>query len=134
MIALDTNVLVRVLTRDDPEQAALAAEVMKSDDLFVCKTVLLELEWVLRFAYRFGRPAIAHALRHLLGLSRLLVEDDKAVVSSLAAYEAGMDFADALHLSSSAQGVTELATFDRAFARTAASAEIRPRVHLLAVG
>ena len=57
MIALDTNILVRVLTRDDPAQADLAAELMKSSDLFICKTVLLELEWVLRFAYmRLSNP------------------------------------------------------------------------------
>lgn len=134
MIALDTNVLVRVLTRDDPDQAALAAEVMKSADLFVCKTVLLELEWVLRFAYQFDRPAIADALRHLLGLPRLRVEDEAAVVSGLEGYEAGLDFADALHLSSSGTAVTEFATFDRALARKAASKEIGPRVNLLAGG
>jgi predicted nucleic-acid-binding protein len=46
MIALDSSVFVRVLTRDDPAQADLAVDLMKSGDLFICKTVLLELEWV----------------------------------------------------------------------------------------
>ncbi len=44
MIALDTNTLVRVLTRDNPAQAVQAADLMRSSDLFVAKTVLLELE------------------------------------------------------------------------------------------
>lgn len=119
MIALDTNVLVRVLTRDDPAQAAMAADLMRSGDLFVCKTVLLELEWVLRFAYGFDRVAIHGAIVRLLGFATLQVEDERAVAEALRGYEAGMDFADALHLSSSAPTVTEFATFDQGLAKKA---------------
>lgn len=78
-----TNILVRVLTRDDPVQAELAAELMKSGDLFICKTVLLELEWVLRFAYSFDRPAIRGAIVRLLGLPELQVEDGGTVADAL---------------------------------------------------
>ena len=131
MIALDTNILVRVLTRDDPAQADLAVDLMKSGDLFVCKTVLLELERVLRFAYGFDRAAIHGAIVRLLGLPELQVEDGDTVADALRGYEAGMDFADALHLLSCAPTVTEFATFDRALAKKAPSVEGATRVALL---
>jgi len=51
MIAVDTNLLVRLLTSDDPDQARRAARIMESDDIFIPKTVMLETEWVLRHAY-----------------------------------------------------------------------------------
>ena len=131
MIALDTNILVRVLTRDDPAQADLAADLMKSGDLFICKTVLLELEWVLRFAYSFDRPAIHGAIVRLLGLPELQVEDGDTVADALRGYEAGMDFADALHLFSCVPTVTEFATFDQALAKKAAGLEDTMRVRLI---
>ena len=131
MIALDTHILVRVLTRDDPVQADLAVDLMKSGDLFICKTVLLELEWVLRFAYRFDRASIYGALVRLLGLPDLQVEDVDTVVDALRGYEAGMDFADALHLFSCAPTVTEFATFDQALAKKAPGVEGAKRIHLI---
>lgn len=131
MIALDTNVLVRVLTQDDVAQANLAAQVMSSGDLFICKTVLLELEWVLRFAYRFDRSAIHSALARLLGLPNLQVEDEIVVADALRGYEAGMDFADALHLYSSERGALEFATFDQMLAKKAGEASVGIRVRLL---
>ena len=57
MISPDTNVLVRVLTNDDEKQADLAAEVLSANDVFLAKTVLLELEWVLRYSYEFDRDS-----------------------------------------------------------------------------
>lgn len=131
MIALDTNVLVRVLTRDDPVQADLAADLMKSGDLFICKTVLLELEWVLRFAYGFDRAAIHGAIVRLLGLPALQVEDANTIADALRGYEAGMDFADALHLFSCVPTVTAFATFDQALAKKATGVEGGTRVHLV---
>jgi predicted nucleic-acid-binding protein len=83
MIALDTNILIRVLTRDDPAQADLAVHLMKSGDLFICKTVLLELERVLRFADSFDRPAIHGAVVRLLGIPELQVEDADSVAAAL---------------------------------------------------
>jgi predicted nucleic-acid-binding protein len=119
VIALDTNVLVRVLTRDDPAQAAQAAEVMKSGALFIAKTVLLELEWVLRYAYGFDRQAILGAFQHLLSLPGLQVEQEPSVAAALRGYEAGLDFADALHLASCSPSVTAFATFDQGLAKRA---------------
>ena len=58
MIGVDTNLLVRLLTNDDPGQAQRAAKIMESDDIFIPKTVMLETEWVLRHAYGIAKSAI----------------------------------------------------------------------------
>ena len=93
--------------------------------------MLLELEWVLRFAYGFDRAAIHAAIVRLLGLPELQVENGDTVADALRGYESGMDFADALHLFSCAPTVTEFVTLDRALARKAAAVEGTTRVHLI---
>jgi predicted nucleic-acid-binding protein len=112
MIALDTNILVRLITRDDPEQAEAAAKVIRGGAPWLPKTVILELVWVLSYTYEFDRPDIVLALSRLLGLADLRVEDAAAVALAVRWYGQGMDFADALHLASS-QAAAELVTFDR---------------------
>jgi predicted nucleic-acid-binding protein len=111
MIAVDTNVLVRLLTWDDPVQGAQAKALLSAQDVFVAKTVLLETEWVRRSLYGLDRQRIIAALRGLLGLQRLRCEDSAAVTQALDCAELGLDFADALHLCSSA-GAPRFATFD----------------------
>ena len=118
MIAVDTNVLVRLLTNDDPSEAKRALRVMESDDVLIPKTVLLETEWVLRHAYVIARGIIAQAFQTLLGLPNVKPEDPQAVTQALAWHEDGIDFADALHLASSAKA-DRLATFDKDFAKKA---------------
>jgi len=59
MIAVDTNVVVRFLVRDDPKQAARAAELIRDNQIWISKTVLLETEWVLRSLYRFSPQSLA---------------------------------------------------------------------------
>ena len=114
MIAIDTNVLVRLLVWDDPEQAAQAKALIGGQDVFVSKTVLLETEWVLRSLYGLKASQIIAALRGVVGLPRMRCEDPDAVVMALGCFEQGLDFADALHLSSSrAKG--RFATFDQRF-------------------
>ncbi len=133
MIGLDTNVLVRIVTRDDPEQLPAAMAVMEAARLHVTKTVLQELEWVLRYSYRLGREEISRALVGLLGLRRLEVEDREAVVRAYQGYQVGMDWADALHLASRPAGgsLSRFATFDRKLAKTAEGVEAMPEVELL---
>lgn len=130
MIALDTNVIVRVLTQDEPRQARKAAAVLRSGRAFVPKTVLIEVEWVLRKAYRFTPDAINGGLRKLIGLEGLEVEDRPAVISALARHADGMDFADAVHLASSS-AATAFATFDGELAKGARRADAAPPVRLL---
>jgi predicted nucleic-acid-binding protein len=130
VIALDTNVVLRVLTRDEPRQARLAARVLRSERLRLAKSVLLEAEWVLRFSHRQSRAAIAEGFRTLLGYPRLEVEDRGAVVRALAWYESGLDFADALHLASAGAAMT-FVTFDQELARQAVELTDAPSVELL---
>jgi predicted nucleic-acid-binding protein len=130
MIALDTNIIVRVVTADDPKQLKASTNLMSRERLWLCKTVLLETEWVLRFSYNLSRDAIFEAFRRILGLRNLEVEDRAAVLLALTLYGEGMDFADALHLASS-RSADRFATFDRTLSKTAARLETNPPVSLL---
>ncbi len=119
MTVLDTNILVRVLTDDDPEQVAAARNLLASDDTFrVPITVLLETGWVLEAIYELERSVVAEGLRHFLGLPNVEVDRPRCVAAALQWYEEGLDFADAVHLALS-QEADQLATFDESFARDA---------------
>jgi predicted nucleic-acid-binding protein len=131
VIALDTNVIVRVVTADDPGQLKTALEVFQSGRLWICKTVLLETEWVLRYSYELGRESIQEVFHRLLGYPQLQVEDRAAVLRGLALYGRGLDFADALHLVSSGDA-DRFATFDRPLAKAARGLEDGPAIDLLA--
>ena len=121
MIALDTNVWVRYVTNDEPDQAKRALAVLAgAEEIFVAKTMLLELEWVLRAAYELSAAAIIRALRQILGLPNVQAEMPDQLEKAIDYYEKGLDFADALHLSSSPEGVS-FYTFDTAFIKRARS-------------
>lgn len=118
MLAVDTNVVVRLVTQDHPAQAARAAAIFRSGPVHIAKTVLLETAWVLGYAYDLDDVAIARVLRGVAGLPNVELEDAGAVADALAALERGLDFADALHLASSG-GATRFVTFDRRLVRRA---------------
>lgn len=118
MIALDTNVVVRFLVNDEPAQARRARTLIESNAVFVPVTVLLETEWVLRGGYRLPRAEVVRLLRALLGLPELATEDPSRVARALEWHEAGIDFADALHLSGGA-GAERFATFDEKLVKAA---------------
>ncbi len=138
MIALDTNVLARyfVVSSDDPskKQSAAAKKLLESGkSLFVSKSVVLELEWVLRGYYKSPPQDVLTVLQHLLAMSHVEVEDRVAVELATAALRDGFDFADALHHASS-RHCTSMATFDdKKFARRAAAKGWKPPVKLVAV-
>lgn len=121
MIALDTNVVVRFLARDEPGQAARAKALIEAGPVFIPKTVMLETEWVLRSAYGFELAAISAGFKKLLGLASVEVDDRWAVVRALVWYGEGLDFTDALHLACSQQA-DAFATFDRRLQREGRSA------------
>jgi predicted nucleic-acid-binding protein len=130
MIALDTNVVVRLLTADDAAQVAIARRTLRSQPLFLSKTVLLETEWVLRYSYELSREQIGDALGKLIRYSRMEVEDLASVTQALSWHADGMDLADALHLAAS-RCADRLATFDRKLAAKAEALRCMPRVQLL---
>lgn len=99
VISADTNVWVRYVTNDDPVQAKRALKLLsEAESVYLPKTVLLELEWVLRAAYDLPRPAILKAMQHILGLPVVSVEQPGQVARALHWYRDGFDFADALHV------------------------------------
>lgn len=123
MIALDTNVLVRFLVQDHPEQARLAGEIIDqlSDEApgFISREVLIELVWVLERAYRLGRDEIAAALDGLLTSTELQIEGSDDVGSAVELYRNdGFGFADLMIAAAARRvGATQLVTFDRKAAR-----------------
>lgn len=99
MIGLDTNLWVRYLTNDDPRQAALAVELIaRCERIYIAKTVVLELEWVLRAVYQLDRDTVNRALLQVLGLPNTVVESPRQIARALETHRRGLDFADALHL------------------------------------
>ena len=130
-VALDTNLLVRLLTNDDPQQARRVADLIDaSSACFVPITVVLELEWVLRGYYGFAREEVASVLDHLLRLPQATVEDRALVERALHNLRAGLDFADALH-HASYTACSQVATFDdRGFARRARRLGLAPGVEV----
>ncbi|WP_293374246.1 type II toxin-antitoxin system VapC family toxin [Nevskia sp.] len=125
MIGLDTNVLARYYVADagdaDSEAQREAARrlIESGKPLSVCKTVLLELEWVMRGHYEFSPAQIQPVLRHLLAQPHIAIEDRANVERALAHYTKGLDFADALHHASYGDCQSMASFDDRRFARRA---------------
>ena len=116
MIGLDTNILVRYLTRDDEPQyrAVLKLLLKKTARFFVCDQVLVELDWVLSSLYDWSRDEIADAFVRLLSVHNLQFADESRIRAALKAVRNGADLADeSIASHSREQGCHELATFDK---------------------
>ena len=121
MIALDTNLLFRLLIQDDASQArAVERLVVRArrdrTPLFVSDVVLCELVWVLTRRAKQARAGIADALERLLDTESIVVADPGVARAALAAYRDGAgDFADyIIREQALAAGASEVVTFDRA--------------------
>ncbi|MGL5794507.1 MAG: type II toxin-antitoxin system VapC family toxin [Waterburya sp.] len=114
MIAVDTNIVVRFLTKDDETQFQKSLKLFQEQNIFIGDTVILEVEWVLRFAYKFTPEQICQALRKLFGLPNTYISDVNAIAQVLEWHEIGLDFTDAFHLVKS-QHCSELYTFEQKF-------------------
>ena len=120
MTAVDTNILVRFLVKDDNAQYESASEIFRSDEVFVPRTVILEAEWVLRHVYDFDSQKILGSFKRLFGLSNIHTEDFQIMAEAVSMAENGLDFADALHLASS-RGVEKFLSFDKSLVKKAGS-------------
>jgi predicted nucleic-acid-binding protein len=118
MISVDTNVLVRFITNDEPRQAKRARALIEGHDILVTATVLLECEWVLRAGYGFTADKIVRAFRSVLGLPRMHIEAADKIEKALEWCASGLDFADALHTAFSGSA-DKFATFDDKLVRRA---------------
>jgi predicted nucleic-acid-binding protein len=123
MTAVDTNVIVRLLTGDDPKQAAAAKSLFRQQPVWIAKTVLLETAWVLRSLYGYEENAIREAFIKLLGLKNVHVEDEPSIAAALTLTGLGLDLADALHLTSRPPGAA-FVSFDQSFVRRAKRASV----------
>ena len=121
--AIDTNVLVRLLKRDDPRQFAAAKALFDSESIWIAKTVLLETAWVLESVYGFADKTIHAAFIQLLGLKNVQCEDESGVVHALALFAQGVDIAEAMHVCSRPAGASFL-TFDRLLVKRARRAGV----------
>lgn len=124
MAALDTNILVRFLVRDDLAQLQAAKDLIRravraGQALFVPVTVTVELEWVLRSNFGFEKADILRTVSQLLSSIELLFESESAIELALLHYQKGTaDFSDCLHAGlTAAAGERPLWTFDRAAAK-----------------
>ena len=118
MTAVDTNVLVRLLTGDDPKQAAAARSLFAAGPIWIAKTVLVETGWVLRSLYGFEEATIRDAFTRLLGLKNVHAEDESSVVAALELTQRGIELADAMHVSSRPPGAV-FVSFDKSFVQRA---------------
>ncbi len=118
MIALDTNVLVRLLMNDDKRQTAASLRTLEREqDVLLLNTVLLETVWVLQSVYAAGRAEILDAARRILSVA---TPESPTVSRALEWFGDGMDFADALHLATASSTRCEtLYSFDKGFAKAA---------------
>lgn len=127
MVAIDTNIVVRLLVNDDPLQTGKTVELFSKNKIFISKTVVLETEWVLRGVYNLERTTINSALKSLLSLEQVIIEDEAGVFEALSSHLQGMDFADAIHLASSRMAKS-FATFDTKFRTRAKKLSLKPAV------
>jgi predicted nucleic-acid-binding protein len=121
MLAVDTNVLVRLLARDDVKQAAVAdAAIAKG--AWVSQLVLAEAVWVLDAVYARTPKQLIAALDLLLAHESLVLQDADVVAAAVAQFRAkpALGFSDCLVLAiASKAGHLPLATFDKAAGRLA---------------
>lgn len=122
VIAIDTNIIVRALTADDPEQAERVRTMLAREQVFVSTTVLLEAEWVLRKMYSLDARRIPDAIEAFTSLPQVHLEHPERVVLALERVRQGIDFADALHQAAAAEaGCDAFVTFDRALVKRGAA-------------
>lgn len=135
MIGLDTNVLTRYFVAEAEADATTESQrqaarrlIESGQPLYLPKTVVLELEWVLRGYYRFAVDDVLRVLDQLLQNPCLTAEDRPSLEQAVAGLRSGLDFADALH-HASCRGCEAVASFDdRGFAQKIRTLNLPPRV------
>lgn len=118
MIAIDTNVVIRLLIADSPDQTVRAEALVRENSIWVSATVVLEAGWVLSSRYGFTPAQVVAALTSVAGVPGVNLEKSEAIQRAFDAVRAGFDFADAIHLVL-ASDQKAFATFDRDLARRA---------------
>jgi len=123
VIGLDTDIIVRYLVQDEPDQSSTASAVIDAltaeDPGFLSLVTLVELYWVLRRAYRISTARCAELIEGLLNARELRIDQESVVRASLAARLGGVDFADAVIAElGRVAGCDHTVTFDRRAAQS----------------
>ena len=119
MIAVDTNIIVRFLTKDDPGQFAATLKLFRKNEIWISHTVLLETAWVLQGIFDLTRDELHSILCDLINLENVEMENYDGATAGLQAFREGMDLADALHLTTANSHDLPFYTFDKALAKHA---------------
>lgn len=120
MIAVDTNVLIRLLVQDDPDQGRQAERLLqdallRGEDCFVSDPALCEIEWVLESCYDASRADVLAAIQEIVSRPTFLVEDREKLRRAMSRYQKGRgDFSDYLiGVEGEMRGARTTFTFDR---------------------
>jgi predicted nucleic-acid-binding protein len=126
---VDTNVLVRHLTGDPPEQAARATRLLsQAGQLLLPDLIVAEVVYVLESVYRVPRPRVAELARAIIAFGAIEVADEPTLLRALEIYELHrLDFADAyLVAEAEISGVNAVASFDKAIERVPTVRRVEP--------
>jgi len=126
---LDTNVLIRHLTGDPPDQARRATAFLeRAEELLVPDLIVAEVVYVLESFYEVERQRVAELVRAIIGFRAIAVVDQPLLLRALEVYEVDrLDFAEAyLVASAEASGVRTIASFDREIDRVATVQRLEP--------
>ena len=132
MTALDTNVIVRYLVKDNAEQAEAARQLLDSltptQPGFICREVIIEVAWVLERSYRFPRTRISDALMELTAADNLVIENaDDVAVAAHRYRQGGVGFSDLMILQTTQRmGHLPLYTFDQQLGRLQGATLLSP--------
>ncbi len=124
MVAIDTNVVVRLITADDEDQLQRALALAAAAPMYISLTVLIETDWVLRSVYGYDRGQIVVAIASLFDAFDVSFENAADVRWALERYAEAGELADYLHISA-ARPADRFATFERRLpARAGADAPV----------
>lgn len=129
LIAVDTNIMIRLAMRDDEIQYQKVMSLLIDNQFFISTTVQLEIEWVLRSRYKQSSQQISDFLILLLQKTKIVCERENELANAISWYRLGADFADALHLANA--NTLSFYTFDERFCKIAIKQGIAPHVTVL---
>jgi len=129
LIAVDTNIMIRLAMRDDESQFQTAMALLAEHQFFISQTVQLEMEWVLRSRYKQSSAEIANFFNLILQKSRIDCENETELMDAICWYRLGADFADALHLAHTKS--LPFYTFDERFCKKAIKESVAPSITVL---
>jgi predicted nucleic-acid-binding protein len=119
LIAIDTNILIRLVARDDEAQYQSVLQLFSQHNIWISQTVLIESEWVMRGIFAYTQQQVYHLLSDIIAIEGVEAENDSSVRLALRAFNTGMDFADAVHLFTANSNDLPFHTFDKALVQHA---------------